>query len=63
MPEPLAQEVNDFIDFILMKHDNTRWQLWLNFSESIELAESDFTDYLSNLEDYESRLARGEIQW
>jgi hypothetical protein len=25
--------------------------------------QSDFTDYLSNLEDYEKRLARGEIQW
>jgi len=24
---------------------------------------SDFTDYLSNLEDYEDRLAHGEIQW
>ena len=24
---------------------------------------SDFTDYLSNLEDYENHLARGEIQW
>jgi hypothetical protein len=29
----------------------------------MELAESDFADYLLNLEDYEERLARGEIQW
>ncbi len=63
LPEPLAQEVSDFIDFILMKHDRTRWQLWVNFSEGIELVESDFTDYLLNLEDYENRLARGEIHW
>jgi len=27
------------------------------------MAESDFADYLFNLEDYEDRLARGEIQW
>ena len=25
--------------------------------------QADFTDYLSNLEDHENRLARGEIQW
>jgi hypothetical protein len=25
--------------------------------------QSDFADYLSNLEDYEDRLAHGEIQW
>ncbi len=63
LPEPLAQEVSDFIDFILMKHDSKQWQLWINFSEAIELAESDFTDYLLDLEDYENRLAGGEIQW
>jgi hypothetical protein len=44
MPEPLAQEVNDFI-------------------EGIEIAESDFADYLHNLENYENHLACGEIQW
>jgi hypothetical protein len=63
LPESLAQEVNDFIDFLLMKHDRTRWQLWMHFTEATEVAESDFADYLSNLEDYEDHLARGEIQW
>jgi hypothetical protein len=29
---------------------------------TLEAAESDFADYLSNLEDYEKRLARGEIK-
>lgn len=28
-----------------------------------DTAESDMTDYLLNLEDYEERLARGEIAW
>ncbi|MBU4374182.1 MAG: DUF2281 domain-containing protein [Euryarchaeota archaeon] len=63
LPEPLALEVSDFIDFLLMKRDSTRWQLWISFSEAKDLAESDFADYLLNLEDYENRLARGEIQW
>jgi hypothetical protein len=63
LPELLTLEVNDFIDFLLMRHDSTRWQLWTHFSEALEIAESDFSDYLLNLEDYENRLARGEIQW
>jgi len=63
LPESLVQEVNDFIDFLLMKHDKTRWLLWIHFAEALELAESDFDEYLANLENYEDRLARGEIQW
>ena len=63
LPESLAQEVNDFVDFLLMRRDSARWQLWTHFAEALELAESDFTDYLSNLEDYENRLAHREIQW
>jgi hypothetical protein len=63
LPEPLAHEVNDFIDFLLAKQDKTRWQLWSQFNEGLELSESDFPDYLTNLEDYEERLARGEIRW
>ena len=63
LPGPLVQEVSDFIDFLLMKRDRARRQLWVRFAENLEMAESDFADYLSNLEDYEDRLARGEIQW
>ena len=63
LPESLLQEVSDFIDFLLMKNDRTRWQLWTHFSEILEVAKSDFAHYLSNLEDYEDRLARGEIRW
>ena len=63
LPESLAGEVNDFIDFLLMKQDNTQWQVEKPVSESLELAESDFSDYLANLEDYEEKLARGEIRW
>ena len=63
LPEPLIQEVSDFIDFLQMKRDSTRWQLWIHFAEALEIAESDFADYLPNLEDYENRLARREIEW
>ncbi|MBD1921503.1 hypothetical protein H6F77_10410 [Microcoleus sp. FACHB-831] len=51
LPEPLVQEVNDFVELLLMR------------SEVMEVAESDFCEYLPNLQEYEERLARGEIQW
>lgn len=63
LPDPLAQEVSDFVDFLLMKRNGTRWQLWTQFVEALEIAESDFPDYLHNLEDYKNSLARGEIRW
>lgn len=63
LPESLIQEVSDFVDFLLMKRDNIRWQLWIQSSEGLEMAEPDMSDYLLNLEDYESRLVRGEIKW
>ena len=63
LPESLIHEVSDYVDFLMTKRDNARWQMWTLFAESLETAESDIADYLSNLEDYENRLARGEIQW
>jgi hypothetical protein len=63
LPEPLIREVNYFIDFIFVRQDHKRWQQWNHFYESLDLTESDFSDYLANLESYEERLARGEIQW
>jgi hypothetical protein len=63
LPESLIQEVSDFVDFLLMRQDITRWQLWNQFTEALELSESGFSDYLAGLEEYENRLARGEIQW
>jgi hypothetical protein len=63
MPDDLIQEVSDFIDFLVMKHGGNNWELWLQLSESLNIAESDFSDYLANLEDYEERLANGEIKW
>lgn len=60
LPEPLVQEVNDFIDFLLVKQDETHWQLWIHFREHADLTES---DYLHNLEAYEDSLVRGEARW
>lgn len=56
LPESLVEEVNDFIDLLTLKYNQ-------QFSDFVEIAESDFSDYLSNLEDYEEKLARGEIKW
>lgn len=53
LPDSLVVEVNDFVEFLLMRYNR----------ELQEITESDFADYLTNLEDYEERLARGEIQW
>jgi hypothetical protein len=63
LPEPLLQEVSDFIDFLLVKHDQTHWELWTHFREALDIAESDFSDYVRNLEMYEESLARGDIRW
>ncbi|MEA3487639.1 MAG: hypothetical protein U9R10_00090 [Euryarchaeota archaeon] len=63
LPEPLIQEVSDFVDFLQLKSDSSRWQLWILFNEALETAESDFGDYLPNLKVYEKQLAHGEIKW
>ena len=63
LPEPLAQEVSDFIDFLLVKQDPMQWERWICFKEALDLAELSLSDCISNLEAYEERLARGEIWW
>jgi hypothetical protein len=61
-PDSLVQEVSDFIDFLVWKYGNKDSASWLQSQEASDLLESDFSDYLSNLEDYENRLALGEIK-
>jgi len=63
LPDPLAQEVNDFIDFLLIKQDASRSQLLSWLTESSALVETGMGEYLQDLEDYEERLARGGVQW
>ena len=62
MPEALVSEVNDYIDFLLWR-DRDNQLTSLASLDSTEMVESDFADYLSNLEEYETRLANGEIKW
>ena len=56
LPENLLQEVNDFIDFLSLKYDAP---VGKNINDN--LAESDFSDYLQNLESYETALAQGKL--
>jgi len=63
LPESLIQEVNDFIDFIMIKNKTENKQLQISLNESLEIADSDYSDYLINLENYEEKLAKGEIKW
>ena len=63
LPDKLIPEVNILLDFLLTQENTEQWQIWEEFKESLKITESDFNDYLENLEDYEERLARGEIQW
>ncbi|WP_392535390.1 hypothetical protein [Nostoc sp. C117] len=62
LPEPLLQQVNDFIDFLMMKNNSSVQSSWTEFTEEAEIVESDFSDYLQNLEDYEERLSKRKIQ-
>jgi hypothetical protein len=62
MPEALVREVNDYIDFLLWRDRHNRSTSDISLA-STDLVKSDFSDYLSNLEEYESQLANGEIKW
>jgi hypothetical protein len=62
MPEALIREVNDYIDFLLWR-DRQNQSTSTASLDSIKMVESNFADYLSNLEEYENRLANGKIKW
>jgi hypothetical protein len=62
MPDSLVREISDYIDYLLWKDEQNRSAKQIQLEPS-EIVESDFTDYLSNLEEYETRLANGEIKW
>jgi len=46
LPESLLKEVDNLIDFLQMRENLVEWQLWQHFKQSMELPESDMTDYL-----------------
>ena len=39
LPEPLLQEVSDFIDFLLVKQDRTQRELWPRFRETLDVVD------------------------
>lgn len=61
LPESLAEEVNGFIDSMLVKQYKIQRQVKKPFSEPMEIAESDFSDYLANLEDHEEQLGKTSL--
>jgi len=63
MPEPLVQELQDYADYLLARSDTRRWQAVQHLSECATLTESDMTDYLPGLEEYEDHLAHGDVKW
>lgn len=63
LPEPLVEAVNDFVDFLIIRHDQPYWRTIVHDPEDANLAEAGMTDYAKNLEDYEERLSRGDIAW
>ena len=63
MSEPQLQEVQNFIDFLMLRGDSRRWQILQHLSESAQLAEAGMPDYLARLESYEDQLARREVTW
>ncbi|HAN74261.1 MAG TPA: hypothetical protein DCQ51_01305 [Planktothrix sp. UBA8407] len=63
LPDELVQKVNNFIDFLLINFNSNSSDFDRVLNEDLEISESDFSDYLKNLEDYEERLAQDEIKW
>jgi hypothetical protein len=63
LPEPLIDEVHDLVEFLYMRGNPDRWGQWRRFYENISLAETGMNEYLDDLCDYETKLAKGEIRW
>jgi len=64
LPDPLVQEVQDFVDFLLTKQGRVEWQAGvLPIAGEENIAEEGMDTYLQDLEGYEERLAQGEIRW
>jgi hypothetical protein len=62
LPEPLVKEVSNFVDSLRLDQDSTRSALWMHSTEALKMTTSDLSDYSKHPEEYEARLARGEIQ-
>jgi len=63
MPDSLVKEVQDYIDFLLMRHHSGQWEMWQQFTEGTQIAEEGMAHYLPELEEYETQLEKGLIKW
>lgn len=57
LPQNLLHEVNDFIDLLFERHNIK------SLKDDNNLLESDMSQYLENLNEYETLLADGKIKW
>jgi hypothetical protein len=55
LPPDLVREVDDFVDFLLIKRKDS--------AQELIMAEVGMDTYLENLEQYETMLAEGKIRW
>ena len=53
LPEPLAQRVHDFVDFLMLDEDSEIWQLWQQFKDVSASIELDKGDAFSLIEDFD----------
>ena len=47
LPESVVIELNELLDFLLLKRDNNRWQQWQQFTNGIAIPPGDISDNLS----------------
>jgi hypothetical protein len=55
LPPNIVQEVDDFVDFLLIKHRPV--------ITDVTLTEIGMDEYVHTLEQYETMLAEGKVQW
>ncbi|MBM2815300.1 MAG: hypothetical protein HW421_2062 [Ignavibacteria bacterium] len=63
LPEQLQFEVCDFIDFMAAKHEKAELSMISKTQDTDITPETAFSDYLTNLNNYEHLLAEGKIKW
>ena len=63
LPEDILNEINDFIDFLATKRKVRKGE-WAWLVKDVEkIYDTDLSDYLEGLTNYENMLASGKIKW
>ena len=63
LPNNVAREVDDYIDFLRLKKRVKKSARNLPASAEEVSSETDMSDYLKNLVSYETLLSQGKIRW